>query len=418
MPFAKTLSPGRPSTVHVIGGGLSGLSAALRLAEQGISVHVHEASPHWGGRCRSWHDTQLGTEIDNGNHLLLGANRRLLSLVKALGAESRFHHLTPAAFPFIDPQRMRHWTLKPRGLLSLLNGKALPPGATPLGLAQAALRLSRAPESATVDALFPIHDALYQRLIVPFCRAALNTQPDVASAQLLGSCLRAAFTAKDGAEAWVPHLSWRDALIEPLLARLHTLGVTLTPRRRLEKLSLLSDELIGLAFSDVSLNLSPGTAVILATPPWETYRLLPRHIPEFSYSPIINLHFRLDDTFPASPPFLGLVNATAEWVFRREGLASVTISAAPAQPPETLAERVWGEVCHALGHITALPAHRMITETRATFAATPQNLQLRPGPATPFTNLFLAGDYTATGLPACLEGAVISGEGAAALCAA
>ncbi|MBN8531574.1 MAG: FAD-dependent oxidoreductase [Alphaproteobacteria bacterium] len=421
MAFSEPSSPIRPTTAHIIGGGLSGLCAALRLAERGIGVHIHEASPHWGGRCRSWHDTQLNAEIDNGNHLLLGANRRLLALVRTLGAEQRFHHLRPASFPFLDVQRLRRWQLRPRGLLSLFTGAALPPGATLPGFALAALRLSRASESATVADIFPVRDALYQRLIAPFCRSALNTQPEAASARLLANSFRALLTHRSSAEAWIPTLSWRDALIDPLLARLHELGVTLTTRRRLETLTITSGRATHLAFNDLSATLTPETSVILATPPWEARRLLPEVVPELSYSPIANLHFKPDEAFPVDAPrFIGLVNGAAEWVFRRENLASVTISAAHAfthDSPEALAGRVWGEVCHALGHIAPLPAHRVIMETRATFAATPETLRLRPSSATPFSNLFLAGDYTATGLPACLEGAVISGESAAALCA-
>ena len=116
---------------------------------------------------------------------------------------------------------------------------------------------------------------------------------------------------------------------------------------------------------------------------------------------------------------LGLLGATAEWIFTHPGRISVTISAADRlvdMPREALAALVWGEVAVALGLAGApMPKWQVVKEKRATFAATPQQEALRPPARTAWANLFLAGDWVANGLPATIEGALRSGEVAARL---
>src|SRR5271170_8477578 len=100
------------ATVHIIGAGLAGLSAAIKLAERGKSVVVHEATAFAGGRCRSYHDAALGMTIDNGNHLLLSGNRAALDYLRAIGAEHRLTGPQAAEFPFIDLAGGESWTLR------------------------------------------------------------------------------------------------------------------------------------------------------------------------------------------------------------------------------------------------------------------------------------------------------------------
>jgi uncharacterized protein with NAD-binding domain and iron-sulfur cluster len=114
----------------------------------------------------------------------------------------------------------------------------------------------------------------------------------------------------------------------------------------------------------------------------------------------------------------GLVNATTEWLFAFEGRLSVTISAADRLmdiPRAELAQTIWNEVAKATGIAADLPPWQIVRERRATFAATPAENAKRPGARTEWKNLFLAGDWTATGLPATLESATRSGHRAAEL---
>lgn len=141
------------------------------------------------------------------------------------------------------------------------------------------------------------------------------------------------------------------------------------------------------------------------------------------FESILNLHFRLDERpIPqgsfAQCGFMGVIGGVTEWVFLRENILSVTVSAANRyadQNQDDLARTIWQEVCRACDAVLEQPlppapaAQRVVWEKRATFAATPEQNRLRCGPATPLVNLALAGDWTNTGLPATLEGAMRSG---------
>ncbi len=132
----------------------------------------------------------------------------------------------------------------------------------------------------------------------------------------------------------------------------------------------------------------------------------------------MNLHYRMTAP-PGAAGFVGLLGGTAEWVFVKPGVVSVTISAANRlvdRPASDLAATVWPEVCAALGIAQPMPAWRVVKEKRATFAATPRENRKRPGARTGLANLALAGDWTDTGLPATIEGAIRSGQTAAAAC--
>ena len=99
-------------TFHVIGAGLAGLAAAIRLSEGGETVVVHEAAGQAGGRCRSYHYPALDMEIDNGNHLLLSANHAALAYLRTIGAADRLVGPPHADFPFVDLKSGERWTLK------------------------------------------------------------------------------------------------------------------------------------------------------------------------------------------------------------------------------------------------------------------------------------------------------------------
>lgn len=157
--------------------------------------------------------------------------------------------------------------------------------------------------------------------------------------------------------------------------------------------------------------------VIVAVPPAVAASLLPDLVTPRQSRAIVNAHFRLDQAV-AAPDFLGLVGATAQWIFVRDDIASVTVSAADElaeESNETIAMRLWPEVQQALQLSGRdLPPYRIVKEKRATFAQTPAEAARRPGPRTSLANVLLAGDWTATGLPATIEGSVRSGHTAAA----
>jgi squalene-associated FAD-dependent desaturase len=410
-------------TVHVIGAGLAGLAAALSLtapaAPPGRQVVVHEAGPLAGGRCRSWFDRALGVTIDNGNHLLLSGNRAAFAYLDEIGARDSMGGPEAPCFPFLDLGSGTRWTLRP-------NAGRLPwwiacPGRRVPGTRAAdylrLLALRRIADDRSVDAALPA-GPLFARLIAPLAIAALNTPTDTGLARLLGAVVRE--TLMQGGAACLPRFpreSLAASLIDPAVATLRARGVAFRFGSRVSGLRIEAGRLAAVEATDGIAALGPADAAVLAVPPWVASALLPGLTVPDAFEAIVNLHFRAEaDPGPAG--FVGLVGGTAEWVFVKPGHVSVTISAANRvadRPAEDLAATVWPEVCAALGLAGPLPAFRVVKEKRATFAATAEQDRRRPAARTGVANLALAGDWTATGLPATIEGAIRSGRRAAAV---
>ncbi len=150
-------------------------------------------------------------------------------------------------------------------------------------------------------------------------------------------------------------------------------------------------------------------------PPWVAASLVPGLVVPDAYESICNLHFRYA-LEPGLAGFWGVIGGMTEWVFARRDILSVTISAANRYEDlesEAIAAKVWAELAGAFGLPAEMPAHRVVWERRATFTSTPEQLARRPQTRTGSKNLVLAGDWTDTGLPATIEGAIRSGDAAA-----
>ncbi|HTR16722.1 MAG TPA: hydroxysqualene dehydroxylase HpnE [Acetobacteraceae bacterium] len=399
---------------HIIGGGLAGLAAALDLQDAGWQVSLYEAGPALGGRCRSYFDRELGCRIDNGNHLLLSGNRAAMGFLARIGSRDTLGGPAEPLFPFVDLTTGERWTVRPnRGRLPwwvFVRNRRVP-GARP-GEFLSLLSLSRAGAEATVaDTLRP--GALYRRLLEPLAIAALNTSPETGSARLLDAVVRE--TLAQGGEACVPVFpreGLSESFIDPAAAYLSARGAEIRTGSRVAGLTIEGGRVAELALPEGKLPLGPEDAVVLAVPPPVAATLLPGLTVPDQFEAIANLHYRFEAE-PGPAGFIGLVGGTAEWVFVKPGIVSITISAANRladHAPEALAETVWREVQAALGITAPLPAWRLVREKRATFAATPAQDARRPGPrAAGLANLALAGDWTATGLPATIEGAIRSG---------
>jgi hypothetical protein len=187
--------------------------------------------------------------------------------------------------------------------------------------------------------------------------------------------------------------------------------------RRLRAIEFADDSVAALDFGDNKVALGAGDAVILAVPPVVAADIVPELEVPTEFRAIVNGHFRVDP--PAGlAPIIGVVNGTVEWLFAFPGRLSVTVSAGDRLldvPRESLANALWKEVAIVAGLPDALPPWQIVRERRATFAATPAQNAKRPGAATAWSNLFLAGDWTDTKLPATIEGAIRSGNRAADL---
>ncbi len=411
-----------PRTIHIIGAGLAGLAAAVDLTGRGETVVVHEATRFAGGRCRSYHDAAIGMTIDNGNHLLLSGNSSALGYLRTLGAAHRLVGPPRAEFPFVDLESHEEWTLRfNNGRLPwwIFSAARRVPGTHALDYFPIG-RLLWAEHDKSVGEVIRFSGNVYERLVRPVLLAALNIDPAAGSARLAGAVIRE--TIARGGQACRPLIA-RDGLsavmIEPALAYLAERNVVVHFGHQLHALRHAGSKVDALDFGTDTIRLSPQDVVILAIPPYAASSIMPGLQTPTEFRAIVNAHFRIEP--PANqPPILGMLNSTTEWLFAFPGRLSVTISAADRlieAPRESLAQKIWSEIASVTGLPPTLPPWQIVRERRATFAATVEQDARRPDAKTSSSNLFLAGDWTNTGLPATIESAIRSGQRAAALVA-
>jgi squalene-associated FAD-dependent desaturase len=402
---------------HIIGAGLAGLAAALHLTRAGRPVTIYEASPVCGGRCRSYFDQALGIRLDNGNHLLLSGNRAAMAYLDEIGARDTLGGPGAPVFPFMDLVRGERWTVRPsagRIPFWLLSRRRRVPGTKP-GDYLVLRRLGQARPGDTVVTALP-DGALYRRLLEPLAIAALNTPTYRGSARLLGAVIDETL-ARGGAACipMFPREGLSESFITPAIALLQQRGATIHTGYRVAGLTLDGVRVRALTGPDGARLLAPTDQVIVATPAPIAAGLLPGLTVPDEHQAIVNLHYRVEAP-PGEAGFMALTGGTAEWLFVKPGVVSVTISAANRlvdRSAEELAETVWPEVAAALELTGPIPPWRVVKEKRATFAATPAQQLRRPSATTAWENCMLAGDWTATGLPATIEGAIRSGVTAA-----
>ncbi len=423
--------------VAVVGGGWAGLAAAVELCAQGHQVCLLEAGRCLGGRARGI--AVSGTELDNGQHLMLGAYEATLNLLTRLGVDPstvlqrhrlslhmRRRGMAPTRFavsPLPAPFNLLGGMLRCQGLTQAERGKTalavsrfLAAGSSNQGMQTAAAALTRVgtPASALRD------------LLAPLCLAALNIDLDRADANLFRHTLRRAFlSGRSSSDLLIPSAQLKAIVAEPAREYLERHGVDLRLRAKVTGLKLDGGGPRAVQVGDSTIAVK---AIVIAVNPVAAQRLLPPAVKAgFSYcrSPICTVYVKYPRSVTLESPMVGLVGYRAQWLFDRSvchqpGWIAAVIS---GWGPEGQAERaeleanVTEELAQLYPDWPAPTLCRAVSERHATYMATPEAERTRPGYETGVPGLLLAGDYTATGLPATLEGAVESGVQCAKLLA-
>jgi squalene synthase HpnD len=435
--------PPKPKKVVVLGAGYAGLAAANELVLRGHDVTLVEGRALLGGRAHSFVDTKTGLVLDNGQHVLMGCYHETLALLRKLGVMGRLYSPPRLAVPFASEKGrsvLAAAAPEPLHLLSALLGYGELTAADKISAVKLAvrLRLGQDPHAnETVDAWMRRWGQtpnMIRALWEPLCIAALNEPVATASATLFATVIRRSFLAGAAdssillsrvglSELFAPEVRRLIAMCDGKL-RLQTMVTSL----RFEGTSLRE-----IKFGDGSM-LQPE-AVVSALP-WHVLRgLLPaesklaRACGQIHDAPIVSLHLWMDRSV-LNEPFIGLLDSPVHWVFSRDHIHGVSghgqeghIITAVVSGARDLVDKTGPELeeltLRELGRFLpeardAKVLHRMVYKARsATFAATPETEPLRPEATTEWTNFWLAGDWTNTGLPATIEGAIISGMRAA-----
>ena len=416
--------------VAIIGAGWSGLAAAVTLAERGVSVTVFEASRSLGGRARRV--SIDGVDLDNGQHILIGAYRETLRIMRRVGADpDKLLLRLPLELRFADGFHLRAPRLPyPINLLVALLG------AKGLDLAQgfSALRFMASlwargfraePDSSVAQLLDENRQAgvLRTHIWEPLCVSALNTPVDSASAQVFINVLRDGLTgAREASDLLIARTDLGRIFPEPAAKYVKAHGGLVelgAPVRRIARVPngfRLNDAQL---FSCVVVACGSHQAGPLLVQLPELADALSR-INAFSYEPIVTCYLQYPESVSLPAPMLGFNGGIVQWAFDRgrlggpKGLLATVISASGAHEEltkEELTARIGIELEAALGELPLPQWSQVITEKRATFSCTPA--LMRPHISTAIPDLVLAGDYVASEYPGTLEGAVHSGVQAA-----
>jgi squalene-associated FAD-dependent desaturase len=415
------------TTVHIIGAGLSGLAAAVRLADAGVKVVVHESAGHAGGRCRSFFDKTLEREIDNGNHMIMSGNHSALDFLNRIGSHDALTGPADASYPFVDIRSGERWRVRINdGLIPawVFDPKSRVPNTRLIDYVKAA-GIALAGPNATVADVVDRNGALYKNFWEPLTLAVLNTTPQTGQARLLWSVIRETFLL--GGKASRPLAAKKGlgpAFIDPAVRHLQSNGAEVRFNARLRAAEFSDNRISALDFGEEKILIAEGGQVIFAVPPSRLKQIVPDIDPPDDSASILNVHYRTRHAVPATPlgdsPFIGMISSDAQWAFVRDDVVSLTVSASHAigmddVPNRKAADDMWRETQIALD-LGNMPyeAVRVIRERRATPDQSPEAAQKRVKPETRWRNLTLAGDHTDTGVPATIEGSIRSGDRAAA----
>jgi len=433
--------------VLIIGGGFAGLAAGVALAEAGHVVRLLEQKPYLGGRARSFLDPATGSKVDNGQHIFMGCYHATIRFLSTIGTLDRVRFQKRLTLHFLERT----------GRLTVLQCPALPsPWHVLVGVMRSGsfafkekleiLRLGgslkwgratgHAPDRLSVREWLTRlgqSERLQRNFWDLLCIAALNEDPSVASAALFERVLRLAlFTSPEDSRLGIPRVGLSEVYVDAATAYIRSKGGRVECGQGVAGVLVSEGRCRGVRLSSGAQIEVEG--VLSAVPPFQLASLLPgellRHEPFFASvvslrpAPIISINLWFDRAV-TDLDFVGLRGATIQWLFNKgkilgpgENYVSVVLSGAHRHVARSK-EELLATAMLELGELfpqaqKASLLHSLVIKERcATFSPAWEAEQSRPTARTPVRGLYLAGDWTATGLPATIESAVQSGYNAA-----
>jgi len=398
-----------PGRVAVVGAGYAGMAAAVTLAARGVPVTVFESGPVPGGRARRV--ISQGNELDNGQHILVGAYTELFRLMRTVGVPHDAVLRVPLEIRYAKDFRFRAlWFPPPLGLLAGLLTARGAPFSESMGAARFMAAMRKCGFQLEKD--IPVQQLLASNrqdgkighfLWRPLCVSALNTPPEQASANIFLAALRDTLNGEaDASDLLLPRVDLSKLFPEPAAEFVSRNGGEIRLRSPVEDIQELKRQF---------------KSVIVAVGPHQLKSLLPDIPLDYTYQPIYTCYLQYPEGVKLPFPMVGLADGLVQWVFDRgtllgeKGRLACVISAQGDHQQMSMDE-VAGRCHQELKTALGLPApqwSRVIAEKRATITCA---VGLKR-PSIETSGVFLAGDYTDPEYPPTLEAAVRSGVRAA-----
>jgi len=436
--------------VIIIGGGFAGLSAAVELSSAGFRVTLIEQRRFLGGRAFSFFDKNTGLELDNGQHILMGCYENTFRFLEKIGVTDKLYFQKDLCVDFLDTTgtayRLSCLPLPaPLHILSgILRFKAISPSERirMLNMAKGVL-FSNATNSShdlTITEWLKrlgqgekARETLWDIITL----ATMNEHPDKSSAAIFRNVMKKAFfSLRRNSRIVLPVVPLSRLFAEAAEIYIKKNGGSIEKGIAVSALLTGNNSVSGVKLKDG--RVFRGDYYISAVPYYSVQRLFAgtgfsgtagflgtelNSVPALQPSPIISIHL-LFNTPLTEHTFVALLNSPIQWVFNKEkifrdiayrGLLSLVISGAHEYidvPSEKLVEIALRELKKVIPATSTarLLSCKVIKERHATFSPQPGVDKFRPSQKTSIKNLFLAGDWTDTGLPATIEGAVLSGQ--------
>lgn len=431
--------------VIIIGAGWAGLAAAVKLTKKGLKVVIYESAKQAGGRARSVKFNS--NDVDNGQHLLIGAYSECFNLMGMVGIDTRLflkrlplqltvidkfaQKLILSAPPLPAPLHLLYALLTAKGLQFKDRIAAIRFG---LFLKKNKYKLK---QDVSVQELFQSTkqtDILIRQLWEPLCLATMNTPITKASANIFMRVFKDAFTNKrKDADLLIPTVDLSSLFPHAAIKYIEDHGGEVHLKSRVEKLDVINSKVTAIRVKKENNDSQSieSSNVIIATAPQNLKKLtsdyseletLNQNIEKLHYEPIVTVYLQYPEDTKLTQPMIGMSSTLTQWVFdrgslcRQAGLMSIVISSEGkhmGMDDDTLIKMVHNEIAVLFSNKLKLQNSFVIREKRATFSCEININDIRPKNSTPITGLTLAGDYTDTQYPATLEGAIRSGLNAA-----